>query len=58
MTDGHVGPDLDPDPLAGVSDLVRTVPDFPAPGVVFRDITPVLADGEAFTTVAVPYSSV
>ena len=45
MTDGHVGPDLDPDPLAGVSDLVRTVPDFPAPGVVFRDITPALADG-------------
>ena len=53
MTDGHVGPDLDPDPLAGVSDLVRTVPDFPAPGVVFRDITPALADGEAFTAVAV-----
>jgi len=53
VTDGHVGPDLDPDPLAGVSDLVRTVPDFPAPGVVFRDITPALADGEAFTAVAV-----
>ena len=32
--------------------LVRDVPDFPAPGVLFRDITPVLADAEAFTTVA------
>jgi adenine phosphoribosyltransferase len=39
--------------LARVSSLVRAVPDFPAPGVVFRDITPVLADGEAFTAVAV-----
>jgi adenine phosphoribosyltransferase len=36
-----------------VSALVRDVPDFPEPGVVFRDITPVLADGEAFTDVAV-----
>jgi adenine phosphoribosyltransferase len=39
--------------LARVSALVRDVPDFPEPGVVFRDITPVLADGEAFTDVAV-----
>lgn len=27
--------------------LVRDVPDFPRPGVVFKDITPLLADGEA-----------
>jgi adenine phosphoribosyltransferase len=39
--------------LARVSALVRDVPDFPEPGVVFRDITPVLTDGEAFTDVAV-----
>ncbi|HXV94505.1 MAG TPA: adenine phosphoribosyltransferase [Pseudonocardia sp.] len=32
--------------------MVRDVPDFPEPGVLFRDITPVLADAEAFTTVA------
>ena len=43
----------DDDPLARVSALVRDVPDFPEPGVVFRDITPVLADGAAFTAVAV-----
>ena len=26
--------------------LVRSVPDFPAPGVLFRDITPLIASGE------------
>ncbi|MDR2871108.1 MAG: adenine phosphoribosyltransferase [Xanthomonadaceae bacterium] len=29
--------------------LIREVPDFPSPGVLFKDITPVLADAEAFT---------
>lgn len=29
--------------------LIRDVPDFPQPGVVFKDITPVLADPRAFT---------
>lgn len=31
-------------------DLIRTVNDFPKPGVVFRDITTLLANPEAFTT--------
>jgi len=31
--------------------LVREVPDFPEPGVVFKDITPVLADPIAFSTI-------
>ncbi len=29
--------------------LVRDIPDFPSPGVVFKDITPVLADPGAFS---------
>jgi adenine phosphoribosyltransferase len=28
--------------------LIRDIPDFPEPGIVFKDITPVLADGKAF----------
>lgn len=38
--------------LARIADLVRDVPDFPSPGILFRDITPVLADPEALATVA------
>lgn len=30
-----------------ISSLIRDIPDFPEPGVVFKDITPVLADAEA-----------
>src|SRR5512134_1877002 len=28
--------------------LIRDVPDFPKPGIVFKDITPLLANGKAF----------
>ena len=31
--------------------LIRDVPDFPEPGIVFKDITPVLADPLAFSTI-------
>ncbi len=27
---------------------IRDIPDFPKPGIVFKDITPMLADGDAF----------
>lgn len=30
------------------ADLIRDIPDFPKPGVVFKDITPLLADGPGF----------
>jgi adenine phosphoribosyltransferase len=35
------------DPL-GIARLLRDVPDFPKPGIVFKDIAPLLADGVAF----------
>ena len=34
-----------------LTSLVIDVPDYPEPGVVFKDITPLLADHDAFTTV-------
>jgi adenine phosphoribosyltransferase len=30
------------------SDYIRDIPDFPKPGIIFKDITPLLADGNAF----------
>lgn len=32
-----------------LKELIRDIPDFPKPGVVFKDITPLLADKKAFT---------
>jgi len=31
-----------------LEDYIRDIPDFPKPGIVFKDITPLLASGEAF----------
>ncbi|MCW2775759.1 MAG: adenine phosphoribosyltransferase [Nocardioides sp.] len=42
------------DPGPGVADaiaLIADVPDFPEPGILFKDITPLLADHTAFTAV-------
>ncbi len=39
--------------------LIREIPDFPKPGIIFRDITPLLADARGFAAVvdqlAVPF---
>lgn len=35
--------------MADWRDLIRDIPDFPRPGVVFKDITPVLADADGFS---------
>jgi adenine phosphoribosyltransferase len=32
------------DPIGHVRRLIRDIPDFPKPGIMFRDITPLLAD--------------
>ena len=37
--------------LEGIKSLIRDVPDFPQPGIVFKDITPLLADEIAYSTV-------
>ena len=34
--------------LDGLRRLVRDIPDHPQPGVIFKDITPLLGDAEAF----------
>lgn len=34
--------------LQDIKGLIRDVPDFPKPGIVFKDITPLLADPEGF----------
>ncbi|MBA3311319.1 MAG: adenine phosphoribosyltransferase [Nocardioidaceae bacterium] len=46
MTSGR-GRDLD----ALLSTLIRDVPDFPKPGIVFKDISPLLADHDGFVLV-------
>ncbi len=38
--------------LAYARSLIRTIEDYPQPGVMFRDITPLLADGRALRAVA------
>jgi adenine phosphoribosyltransferase len=40
-----------PNDINRVRSLVRDVPDFPKPGIVFKDITPLLADEVAFSSV-------
>ena len=40
------------DDIVGLlTSLIRDVPDYPKPGIVFKDITPLLADGPAFAAV-------
>lgn len=45
--------DSSPDPLlaARIAALLRDVADFPKPGIGFKDIAPLLADGGAFSAV-------
>ena len=42
---------MSPEDLARLADLIVDVPDWPTPGVVFKDITPLLADHVSFEAV-------
>jgi adenine phosphoribosyltransferase len=59
MTGGSTGSRTAEGLARDVARAVRDVPDFPKPGILFKDITPVLADAELFARVteamAVPY---
>jgi adenine phosphoribosyltransferase len=37
---------------AQLRDLIRDVPDFPKPGILFKDITPILSDAKALNAMA------
>ena len=37
--------------------LIRQIPDYPKPGVRFQDITPLLANGTAFSTITKKFAS-
>ena len=34
--------------LQDIRDIIRSVPDFPKPGVIFRDVTPLLGNAHLF----------
>ena len=37
--------------LQGALSLIREIPDYPKPGILFRDITPMLANAQAFNVI-------
>ncbi|HEY3208753.1 MAG TPA: adenine phosphoribosyltransferase [Actinomycetota bacterium] len=37
--------------MGRIKGLIRDIPDFPQPGIIFKDITPLLADDDAFSSV-------
>lgn len=39
-------------PLDHAQSLIHQIPDYPHPGIIFQDVMPVLADAQAFETVA------
>ncbi len=45
---GHPAPAPAADALSRIAKQVRDIPDFPKPGILFKDITPILSDADAF----------
>src|SRR5215467_7677444 len=51
MHSGSAGPSIKRDPMTFDQDLksaIRSIPDYPKPGIMFRDITTLLGDARAF----------
>lgn len=44
-------PNPDPAALARAEELIVTIPDHPQPGILFRDVAPLLADGAAMRAI-------
>lgn len=49
---------VDSEVVCGVISHIRQIPDYPQPGVIFKDITPVLANAAAFQTVTTQLAAV
>lgn len=43
--------------LSDALSLIRDIPDYPKPGILFKDITPLLADSSAYSTVIKAFAS-
>ena len=43
--------------MASWFDYIKDVPDYPKPGIVFKDITPLLANGPAFASVIAEFAA-
>lgn len=43
----YLAPRMNPDDLLLLESKIREIPDFPTPGIRFKDITPLLSDGRA-----------
>jgi adenine phosphoribosyltransferase len=44
----HYLPPMTPAQLSRLQQALRDVPDFPKPGILFKDITPIISDGDLF----------
>lgn len=53
----RLAPDVTAEVERALTTLVLDVPDYPEPGVLFKDITPLLADHDAFTAVVTALAS-
>lgn len=53
----ELGPALALEPMRYTKDLIRDIPDFPKPGILFKDLTPLLADPRGLALIVDALSS-